>query len=218
MVARRKRSDHPLALVGEPALVPGEPLRVMRRLVNIKFPDQADQLPDFKRRLREQTEKYWPGLWTNEEQAWRVLQRIQRLLRLFWEKNDDWYIYRARFVVQRWRVQHAMGDAFYRPLRTANDVHEMNERLDLELDNPPDRRFLFEDGLHQLQELAKIPSKRPLCCANANCGRPPYESGQKYFLSERKGTKYCSEKCSWSGSRTSKLKSWNAHKKEWRKT
>jgi hypothetical protein len=194
MTARRVKADQILG----PVLEPGELLRLIIYLANLKFPSEVEaateatmtetQKADFIKRLRERTQKYWSGLWTNEEQAYRVLERMQSLLRRFWGDQDgharDWYIHRARHLVQRLRVQREMGDQFQQKFKTVNDVLKSNAKIEDLLDNPP-VRVLFEDALYQLQRRAPIPSKRPLRCPNC----------QRYFLSEKKGTKFCSPEC-----------------------
>jgi len=177
----------------------------------------SGEKPEFIRQLREVTQRYWPELWNNEVQACHVLRRIQRLLRSFWLAPDqharDWYIHRARHVVQRFRVQHQLGGEFQRKLETVNDVLDLNTKIDDLLDNPP-VHIPFEDALYELQQLKK--SKTPLFCPNEKCKK-------RYFLPERKGTKYCSPECYQADSgRPSKNKSWHAHKSpgtptRWRK-
>jgi hypothetical protein len=185
---------------GDQILGPGELLGLMTYLVRVKFPAEAFPAGDdnidakiayFRRALRERTQKYWPGLWANEEQAYRVLERMQGLLRRFWEEQDehdrDWYISRARLAVQRFRVQHELGGEFQLKLETVNDVLRLNARIEELLDNPPARVLPFEEALYQLQRRALVPSKRPLRCLNTDC--------KHYFLSEKKGTKFCSPEC-----------------------
>lgn len=170
--------------------------------------------PQFVTQLRECTQRYWPELWNNEVQACRLLKQIQTYLRRFWREPDqharDWYIHRARNVVQRFRVQHELGDEFHRPLETVNDALRLNARIEELLDDPP-VRIPFEEALYELQRRVVKRSKRPLYCPNDSCKR-------RYFLSEKKGTKYCSSECFQADSgRPSKRKSWHAHKEQWRK-
>jgi hypothetical protein len=152
--------------------------------------DPGDK-PQFVMQLRERTQRYWPDLWKNELQACRVLKRIQVYLRRFWREQDqharDWYIHRARHLVQRFRVQNELGDEFQQKLETVNDALRLNARIEELLDNPP-IRIPFEEALYELQRRALIPSRRPLYCLNENCT-------QRYFLSEKKGTKFCSPEC-----------------------
>jgi hypothetical protein len=166
--------------------------------------------PQFIKQLQEATQRYWPNLWKNEEQACQVLKRIRALLRRFWLAPDqyarDWYIHRARHAVQRFRVQQG----FPQKLETTNEVLHLNARIEDLLDNLPVHNP-FEEALYELQRRALIPSKRPLFCPNTNCKK-------RYFFSERKGTKYCSPECFQADSgRPSKRASWHTHKNEWRK-
>jgi hypothetical protein len=193
---------------GDQLLEPGELLRLMIYLANLKFPGEAmmdeDQIEVFKQRLCERTQKYWPQLWENKEQAYRGMERMQGYLRRFWREADeharDWYISRARHTVQRLRVQRELGDEFQRKLETVNDVLNLNRRIEDLLDNPP-VRVLFEEALYQLQRRALKPSKRPLYCKNPDCKKP-------YFLSEKKGTKFCSPECAFPSLLASKRKHW----------
>jgi hypothetical protein len=187
-------------------------------LIEVVYPGER---PKFINQLREATQRYWPDLWKNEEQACQVLKRIQVCLRRFWLAPDqyarDWYIHRARHVVQRFRVLHelALQDelvyGFPQKLETANEVHHRNARIEELLDNLP-VHIPFEDALYELQRRAAgIPSKRPLFCPNTNCKK-------RYFLSDRKGTKYCTPECFQADSgRPSKRASWHKNKNEWRK-
>ena len=83
-------------------------------LVNADFPDEflwgrAEVSPGQRyqyrellvKRLRAQTEKFWPELWiSGEESALGVLREIRNYLRRFWSEQDeldrDWHIHRLR--------------------------------------------------------------------------------------------------------------------------
>jgi|SRR5215472_6986267 len=147
--------------------------------------------PEFVAQLRARTERYWPDLWSSEDRACQVLKRIQVYLQRFWREPDprirDWYIARARHLIQRFRVQNELGEEFQQKLETVNDALRLNDRIEEALDNPP-VLIPFEEALYKLQKRALIPSRRPLYCPNHNCKKP-------YFLSDKKGKKFCSTEC-----------------------
>jgi hypothetical protein len=178
----------------------GELEQFMCYLANLKFVGEvgAEDLATFTRRLRLRTQKYWPELWQSvegeptdvEERARNLIKTIRRYLQLFWREPDararDWYIYNARLYHHRLRV---MPEYLKYP---EPDRFAVSEIL---LSQPPELTN-FEKALFRLQERARFPSKAPLYCRNENCVRP-------YFLSEEKGTKFCSKECA----RPSKLAS-----------
>jgi len=207
-------------------------------IVNLRTPHERraaggipeEEQSDFLRRLRNRTEKYWPELWkpVNEgettdktnDRAFATVIRMRGYLRSFWKEPDeharDWYIHRAREFYQRHFVLRDPTLRYRREVvdqaSTAEEARDamswVNIEIERVLDEPPQHN-LVEDALFELQQRALIPSKRPLYCQNADCERP-------YFLSEKKGTKFCSPDCSQAGIRASKRKSWGANKNNWR--
>jgi hypothetical protein len=219
-----------------PALFGGRPFSsselmwLMTHIANLRTPNEWPErkLIDVYRDLRRWTEKYWPGLWkavkeneTDEEtksRALNVVVRMREYLRLFWREPDprarDWYIHRAREYYQRHFVLPQSNDIreTFEKASTAEDARKWAGWLNIEierlLDQPPQRNGI-EDALFELQERARYSSKSPLYCKNPNCEKP-------FFLSEKKGTKFCSPKCSQAGIMASKRKSWSLNKTKWR--
>jgi hypothetical protein len=170
----------------------GELEQLMCYIANLRFPGEigAEDSATFTRRLLQRTQKYWPELWQSipdeptdpEERARRLIKTIRRYLHLFWREPDerarDWYIYHARLFHHRLRI---MPEVLKHP---ESDRLPFSEVL---LAQPPELT-IFEKALFHLQQRALFPSKAPLYCPNPNCVRP-------YFLSEKRGTKFCSPEC-----------------------
>ncbi len=205
MTARREDGDQ---------IPTGELERLMLYLVNLSFPEEgktepipAEEVVGFNRRLRSRTDKYWPELWRPadaneptekiEERAGFVVRKMRAYLRRFWREPDqharDWYIHRAREYYQRVFVlpqtsatrQRAEDASTTEGVRTA--LYWVNVESENVMDEPPAKNPI-EKALYGLQERALIASRRPLYCLNPNCTKP-------YFLSEKKGTKFCSLEC-----------------------
>jgi hypothetical protein len=207
---------------------------VMRYLANLNFPEEgraepipADEVVAFTRRLKFRTDKYWPELWRPvdegepmekiEERARLVVRKMRGYLRRFWREPDhrarDWYIHRAREYYQRHYVlpkTSAQRQETKNIALTSEEVRNAESWVNIEsenlLDEPPVSNPI-EKALYGLQERALIPSRRPLYCDNRNCARP-------YFLSEKKGTKFCSLECA----RPSLLASKRTYAKKSKKT
>jgi hypothetical protein len=174
----------------------------------------ADEHKDFTWRLREATEKHWPELWQSienentpvEQRAWEIVLRMRTYLRNFWQADNerarDWHIHRAREYYQRLQILPELLK-YDGPLR---DTIDLGERL---LDQPP-RPNPIEKALYELQKRARKKSLAPRVCANECEGR--------YFLSTKKGMKYCPD-CRRSQpqrDRASKLRSYHNNKDKWR--
>jgi hypothetical protein len=217
-VVRRNSGDHFLA---------GTQARILTYIANLDFPSglglprfEGQEVDEFLKRVREKTERLWPEIWqeANAIPPLVPLRRMQKYLRRFWRARDererDWHIHRAREFTQRHRVlrETAFLSERWRKVQTAqelkdiaNDIHVKTEDL---LDDVPEPTHM-EHALFELQRRAGIPSKRPLYCPDCIQKRP-------YFLSEKKGTKYCSPECAQAAILVSKSKSWSSHKTEWR--
>jgi hypothetical protein len=228
---RRSNKDHLLAGA----------LETLRYIVNLKFPYESnhdfaadverapwlpagkDSDPVFLNRVRHRTQKYWPELWTTESSPppELTLHKMRTYLRRFWlaqnDRERDWHVHRAREFYQDSRIRHATQGVSER-ISSAQSIDELRDRyLDWNqkrediLDEPPPLSH-FEDALFEMQERARFPSTRPLKCANC-IQKPP--SGP-FFLSDKKGTKFCSPECSIASQRRSKNKSWATNKEKWR--
>lgn len=184
-------------------------------IANLSLPDEWKRRTDehdarFFRLLREKTQ-HWPELWApakkdespskTEERVLGSVRKIRKYLRLFWTETDprarDWYIHRARQHYQRHFVVRESQETRekFSKASTADEARDWAGWLNIEieqlLDRPPQRNSV-EDALFELQELARYPSKSPLYCKNPDCEKP-------YFLSRRKGQKYCTDECSQAG-------------------
>jgi hypothetical protein len=182
---------------------------------------KPDDQKAFLKDLKWRTEKIWPELWVPEpdqEPPESIVRRMRDYLRRFWiakdERERDWHIHRAREYYQRRRVLRETRLERNR-IHAEQDKKEWSDlttvleaRINDILDEPPPQT-LFEDALFELQLRAQIASKRSLYCPDCTQHKP-------YFLSERKGTKYCSPECAQAALLASKRKSWNANKKHWR--
>jgi hypothetical protein len=204
----------------------GELERLMHYLVNLSFPEEgktepipAEEAVVFTRRLRARTDRYWPELWRPadenepmekiEERAEFVVRKMRGYLQRFWREPDqharDWYIHRAREYYQRVFVlpqTSAIRQGAENALTTdevRNALYRVNVESENLMDEPPVKNPI-EKALYGLQERALIASRRPLYCLNPNCAKP-------YFLSEKKGTKFCSPECARPSLLASKRKS-----------
>ena len=204
----------------------GELERVLLYIVNLKFPYELwpEGIPEseqesFFRRLRERTSKYWPGLWVaanqgesaeqiNERVQW-VVRKMRTYLQRFWREPDprarDWYIQRAREFYQKLfalpKTSSVRDEA--ENARSMDELRNALYRVNIEAENLLDEPPLgnpIEDALYALQQRALIPSRRPLFCPNPRCAKP-------YFLSEKKGKKFCSTECALPALLASKFKS-----------
>jgi hypothetical protein len=178
----------------------------------------------FLDRARHRTEKYWPELWMNEPgqvPPGLMLHRMRTYLQRFWLEQDDrardWHIHRAREFYQDSRVLRATR-SLSEQISNAAAVDEArrlyldwNQERENTLDEPPPRNE-FEDALFELQERARFPSTRPLRCPN--CVQEPPRG--PFFLSPRKGTKYCTPECAEAAQLASKRRSWSLNKHNWR--
>jgi len=199
-----------------------------RRLDDDGIPEQ-DRVTFF-RLLRENTRAYWPTLWApadhnepasrTEERALDVVLRMRKYLRLFWQETDprarDWYIYRAREYYQRRFVLPQTSDSrrAFEGTATAEEARVsagwINVEVEEMLDQPPERSWI-EAALFELQERARYPSKSPRFCPNPNCETP-------YFLSGKKGQKFCTITCSHESQARIKLSSYHTNKNTWPST
>jgi hypothetical protein len=184
----------------------------------------------FFRLLRETTRAYWPELWEPADQnepasktEWRALDVVicmRKYLRLFWQETDprarNWYIYRAREYYQRRFVLPQTSDSrqAFEGASTADEarVSAISLNVDIErmLDQPPKRNWI-ENALFELQQRAHYPSKSPRFCPNPDCETP-------YFLSEKKGQKFCTTTCSHESQTRTKLSSFHKNKNIWPST
>jgi hypothetical protein len=173
------------------------------------------------------------------------LRHMRELLLRFWLATDsrarDWYIHRAREYYQRMRLTRRLAKqgqgavisdalrATLLQLKTIRDERDAarnaptkeeafslwadaDSRLEKLMDEAPPSSD-FEDALFALQERARYPSTSPLRCPNCIQKR----GAGPFFLSERKGQKFCSEECFRASQLRSKRESWQSHQKEWRK-
>jgi hypothetical protein len=224
-MARRGKDDRRLAGKHRQALEVGT--RVLTYIANLELPDArgkgfgGPELDSFLDRVKLKTERFWPELWQSEPDQVPphvALRRMQKYLQRFWLARDgrerDWHIHRAREYCQRHRIMRETRNLSMR-WRKAQTISELNDiALDIDiktedlLDEVPPRMSM-EDALFDLQRRARIPSRRPLYCPDCTQKKP-------YFLSEKKGTKYCSPECAQAGLLASKRKSWAANKDKWR--
>lgn len=198
----------------------------------MKTEQEVDQIPHrpinsremevFLTRAKMKTERFWPELWNQEVDQIPpelALRQMRSYLRGFWRSSDerdrDWLIHRAREFCQTHRVLRETRELSLR-WRAAQTIDELNSlAFDIQvktkeiLDAVPPHSEI-EDALFELQKKARIPSKRPLYCPDCTQGKP-------YFLSARKGQKYCSPECAETAIRASKRESWESNKQRWRK-
>ena len=222
MTARREEGDQLLVRLEEM-------LVSIANLPDEEFPIGPDTGSEHRRtyrptgRPRAITEKYWPELWqdvphqkrSTDDRARSVIFKMRTYLRKFWGANDpyarDWYIHRAREYYQRLLVLPKTSERRKEAEQasTAEDARSAMSWLSMEieriLDEPPARN-LIENALYHLQKRATKPSLAPRICQNDFCEQ------EKYFLSKKKGQKYCTLECARPSLLASKRKSY--HKKE----
>lgn len=165
-------------------------------------------------RLRAITERHWPELWKEvpdqntdvETRARQVILKIRTYLRLFWEAKTprarNWYIFRAREYYERLRI---LPDLFGYGESVRSSVAEAK------LDQPPAINNI-ERALYDLQKRADFPSKAPRVCPNDDC------QGERYFLSKKKGQKFCTQECSQRAKLGVKRDSYHKNKNSWPST
>jgi hypothetical protein len=199
----RRRDGNQIRKAEEVPLEKAEQLLTV--LVNLRHPndEKGQKRTDFLTRARTMTARYWPDLWSTVdaegERAESVLLKIRWYLREAWDTRDphkqDWLIHRAREHYHYVRVQHDpevdRRRQEFNAAVTADDARNASSWLNIAfqnaLDNPP-ANSAFEEALFHLQEVSRIPSRRPLVCPNPHCQ-------SKYFISQKKGQKFCSPEC-----------------------
>jgi hypothetical protein len=179
-----------------------------------------EEYRQFTKRLRDQTEKHWPELWQHlpgeegrgtsvEERAWHFALRIQEYLRNFWradnEYDRDWHIHRAR-------EYHYSLEIVPELLKSEEALRPAKQKF--MLDQPPGRSPIAK-ALYELQKRAQKPALSPRICPN--------ECENRFFLSTKKGQKFCpdcrrAEAQNRSRSKRSKLKSYHGNKENWPST
>jgi hypothetical protein len=193
-------------------MMPQTAEKLLTSLVNLRFPQK--ERTDFLVRARAITEKHWPDLWSALDaegvRAEAVLHKIRWYLREAWDTNDlhkqDWFIHRAREHYHYVRIQHdpevASRRQEFNDAATADETRAksswLNIAIEKALDNPP-VRSQFEEALFHLQEISRVPSRKPLVCPNPHCQHP-------YFISDKKGRKFCSPACARPSTLASKRK------------
>jgi len=218
---RRKNANQFLA---------GADLRALVYIANLRFPDERmgdrKSFParavdserfratigkidsEFTQQLRERTYDSWPELWdAGEDRALPILRVMRDYLQRFWREQDeharDWYIHRAREYWQHFNVQRELSEQ----VSAAKDlaaISKLNVEIERRLDQPPVRNP-FEEVLFQLQRRARKPSLAPRYCPNLDCSNP-------YFLSRKKGQRFCSKKCARPSELASKRAHWETNK------
>jgi hypothetical protein len=179
-----------------------------------------EEYSDFTARLRSSTEAFWPELWEHipgedergmsvEERAWNVIRTMREYLREFWradnEHDRDWHIHRAREYHRSLEILPELvnSDETARPIKQK-----------FLLDQPPSRSPVAK-ALYELQKRALKPALSPRVCPN--------ECENRFFLSTKKGQKFCSdcrraEAQNRSRTKLSKLKSYHGNKGNWPST
>jgi len=189
---------------------PQKATQFLESLLNARIPHAGDPAGfAMIRRLRSQTESYWPDLWgwvadeqgRGEDRALHILQKIQWYLQQFWTTQDpharDWYIHRIREYYHHHQIQ-PKTEWRRNELAAATSADDaraaaswLNIDLERELDTPP-ARTPFEESLFYLQRIGD----RVRYCQNPTCdpGRNP--ACKRYFIRIKKGQKYCCRWCS----------------------
>jgi hypothetical protein len=174
--------------------------RLVTSLANADLPDSqpaTNRDSALLRRLRAQTQKYWPDLWElGNECAVEILRKVRQYLQAFWKTQDphdrDWYLYRARESYWLSRVDQLNPNVTrlrqeFDKAATADEAREASSWLNINigwaLDKAP-ARTPFEESLFHLQGIAG----KTRFCPNPQCQAP-------YFIATKKGQKFCSPGC-----------------------
>jgi hypothetical protein len=186
-------------------------LQMLVSLVNAKFD------ADGSRRLRAQTERYWPDLWgwiddepgKGEMRALAILQKIQGYLQKFWKSSDPyeraWLVHRvrdyhARHLLQpKTKSQREEFNAASTVDAARHAAFLLNLAIEVALDEPPPRTP-FQESLYLLERT----EKQARFCRNVLCTMP-------YFIATKKGQEFCKPTCANSRRRESKRLWWATH-------